>query len=322
LTPRTTKQIRIAAALMLGAMALTGALFARPARAAHSRYSRGAGKAHKHLLVVTITMGFHHDSIPIAEETIRALGEQTGDWDTDFARTDQNASTDEKAAVLKEKMSPEALKRYDAVVFANTTGTLPLPNPQAFLDYIRAGHGFAAMHAGSDTFHQWPGQTSGVSAYVEMLGGEFLRHHQQCAVDGRLEDPHHPADAPLVKATRTDAPPPTDAELQAGHSVVDSKAWHVFDEIYLFTNNDRKNVHVLISMDRHPNNGDPDANQPGDYLLSWCKSYGKGRVFYTALGHRQEMWKDPLYQAHILGGLRFALGLARGSTKPGPMPAH
>ncbi len=281
----------------------------------------GAGKrARKHLLVVTVTTGFHHDSIPTAETVIKELGDRTGDWDTDYARTDEHASDAEKAAVLKEKLSPEALQHYDAVVFANTTGVLPLPDPQAFLDYIRAGHGFAAMHSGADTFHEWPGQTGGVSAYVQMLGGEFLTHHSQCAVDAHIDDPNFPANKPLEAAARHEAGanPPSIESLQQGHSVVTDRTWHVFDEIYLFKNNDRTQVHVLLSLNKHPNDGSPEANQPGDYLLAWDKAYGKGRVFYTALGHRKEVWNDPLYQQHILGGIRFALGLAKGSTTPSP----
>src|SRR5205807_6831837 len=130
-------------------------------------------------------------SIPVAEKTIESLGNSTGKWDTDFVRTDSE---------MQEKMTAEALKKYDAVVFANTTGELPLPDPQGFLDYVKAGHGFAAMHSGSDTFHEWPGGKQGeVSAYVDMLGGEFLTHHSQCAIDAHVQDPKSPALAPIAK---------------------------------------------------------------------------------------------------------------------------
>ena len=73
----------------------------------------------------------------------------------------------------------------------------------------------------------------------------------------------------------------------------------------------------------HPNN-----KTPGDYPLSWCKNYGKGRVFYTSLGHREDVWdpawpdrKNPkevaeAYQEHILGGIKWALGLEKWSPKP------
>jgi type 1 glutamine amidotransferase len=294
-----TTVLGLSLALLVGTLA--GALLA-PHAASAKAHGRGEKK---HLLVVTVTKGFRHDSIPVAEETIQKLGDETKDWDTDFVRTDEE---------MQAKMTPDALKKYDGVVFANTTGVLPLPDPQGFLDYIKAGHGFAAMHSGSDTFHEWPGQHGGVSAYVEMLGGEFLTHHAQSAVDAHIIDPSHPATRPLLKAATSAEKSAPGTDLKQG-SRVTGNTWQVFDEIYLFKNNDRTKVHVLLAMDKYPNDGSPEANQPGEHLLSWCKSYGTGRVFYTELGHRQEMWHDPLYQQHILGGLRFALGLAKGGTK-------
>lgn len=302
---RAAATFGIAASLMVAA-----ALWHGTARAAGVK---AGGKRMKHLLVVTVTKGFRHDSIPVAEETIEALGKQTGDWDTDFVRTDDE---------MQQKMTPAALQHYDAVVFANTTGVLPVPDPNAFLAYIREGHGFAAMHSGSDTFHTWPGQTSGVSEYAQMLGGEFETHHSQCAVNAELKDPHFPADAPIAEAARKagEAAPEGDEQLQQRSQAMmtpQGPVWRVFDEIYLFKNNDPSKVHVLLALDHHPNDGSPEANQPGTYLLSWDKMYGRGRVFYTALGHRQEVWRDPLYRQHILGGIRFVLGEARGSTKLG-----
>ncbi len=262
-----------------------------------------AKKPVKHLLVVTVTKGFRHDSIPLAEEIIERIGKETGDWETDFVRTDEEMQT---------KMTPEALKRYDAVCFASTTGTLPLPDPNGFLQYIRDGHGFIAMHAGSDTFHEWPGQQGGVSEYIKMLGAEFQTHHSQSSNQPVILDPSSPATRPLIEA----AHPVSGEQPKPQPTYVTGNRWHTFDEMYLFKNVDRPALHVLVYMDKHPDDGSPEANQPGEYLIAWVKSYGKGRVFYTSLGHRQDMWNDPLYQKHITGGIRFALGLARGNTKP------
>ena len=301
----TTRRTLIGAGLALAVTALTvGLLFPHHAQAASPK----APKAKKHLLVVTVTKGFRHDSIPVAEQTIQMIGEKTGEWETDFVRTDED---------MKVKMTADALKQYDAVVFANTTGVLPLPDPQGFLDYIKAGHGFAAMHSGSDTFHEWPGQKPGeVSAYVDMLGGEFLTHHSQCAIEAHLEDTRHPALNPLAKMPAQANPVSLSARDVRGGSVVEGKTWKIFDEIYLLKNNPRSGVHVLLSLDKYPNDGSPDANKPEDHLISWSKSYGKGRVFYTELGHRQEVWHDPIYQQHVTGGLEFALGLKKGDTTP------
>src|SRR5204863_8665749 len=88
-----------------------------------------------------------------------------------FKKAEQTYAGEQKE-VLGAKMSVENLKQYDAVIFANTTGDLPLPDPQGFIDWVKAGHGFAAMHSGSDTFH-------GFKPYIEMLGGEFQTHGAQ-----------------------------------------------------------------------------------------------------------------------------------------------
>jgi len=70
----------------------------------------------------------------------------------------------EQKRVLAEKLSATALKQYDGVIFANTTGDLPLPDPQALVDWVKAGHAFCGMHSASDTFH-------GFRPYIDMLGG-------------------------------------------------------------------------------------------------------------------------------------------------------
>ena len=100
----------------------------------------------KNLLVVTVTKGFRHSSIPTAEAVLGSLAERHGGIKVDYARRDEE---------LSERLSPEALQRYDAVVFANTTGELPLPDKEAFIEWVRSGKGFVGMHSASDTFHQF-----------------------------------------------------------------------------------------------------------------------------------------------------------------------
>src|ERR1700747_668167 len=130
-----------------------------------------AQAAPKRVLVVTTTMGFRHSSIPTAEKVLADLGKKSGKFTGEYARVEPNdpqfkgpdgkpdkAKVDEAIKqVLAEKMSPAALKNYDAIVFANTTGDLPLPDKQAFLDWIKSGKGFAGMHSATDTFdHHTP----------------------------------------------------------------------------------------------------------------------------------------------------------------------
>ena len=285
--------------------------------------------APKKLLVVTTTTGFRHSSIPTSEKILAQLAKDSGEFTVDFVQQPPGkpnapkkltalkaGATDEQKAAFKlaeekfkaeqavfetagakweealkavlAKLSPESLKNYDGVLFSSTTGDLPIPDRQGFLDWIKAGHGFIGIHAASDTFHGWP-------PFIEMLGGEFKAHGAQVGVDCLNQDTNHPATAAL---------PAT---------------WTISqEEVYQFKNYDPAKVHDLLILDKHPND-----KTPGHFAVSWCKDYGTGKVFYTSLGHREDIWDaDPnlpgrknaveiskAYQSHVLGGIEWALGL-------------
>lgn len=270
--------------------------------------------APKKVLVVSTTTGFRHSSIETGEAVIEKLAKDTGEFAVEFARVNPNADEFKgtngrpdtvklNAAITKvlaEKMSPAALTNYDGIIFCNTTGDLPLPDREAFVNWVKSGKGFIGMHAAGDTFHGFP-------AYIEMIGGEFRTHGPQVSVDAINQDSQ-------CEACR---------HLPAN--------WQVYDEIYQFKNFDRAKVHGLLTLDKHPNN-----KTPGDYPVAWIKEYGQGRVFYTSLGHREDVW-DPdwkdrngsrmnppevgkAYQQHILGGIRWALGLVPGDARPQTAP--
>ena len=259
------------------------------------------------VLVVTTTLGFRHSSIPTAEKVIGELAQSSGVFTVDYAGVEPSEARftgadgkPDKAKVeaaikevISEKMGPAALKKYDAVIFANSTGDLPIPDKEAFLNWIKSGKGFVGMHSASDTFHNY-------SPFIEMIGGEFKTHGAQVEVDAINQDQECPACRHL-----------------GGN-------WKVFDEIYQFKNFDRTKVRGLLTLDKHPND-----KTPGDYPIAWMKEYGKGRVFYTSLGHREDIW-DPnwegqrknspevsrQYQQHILGGIKWALGLEQADATP------
>ncbi len=273
--------------------------------------------APKKLLVVTTTTGFRHSSIPTLEKVIAQLGQESGAFTVDLvqqppgkpANLRKDATDEEKAAfkvaedkweaalkVALQKLSPDSLKNYDGVVFASTTGDLPIPDKQGFLDWIKAGHAFIGIHSASDTFHGWP-------EFIEMIGGEFQHHGPQVSVNCLNMDLSNPATATLPKV------------------------WAISqEEIYQFKNYDPTKVHDLLILDKHPETG-----APGHYGVSWCKDYGKGRVFYTSLGHREDLIDaDPnmkdrknsvaiskAYQAHILGGIEWALRLKESGSTTG-----
>lgn len=231
----------------------------------------------KRVLVVTATQGFRHSSIPTAEKAIAEIGEKSQAFTVDYVRGGKNGKDDTD---VKEKMTPEKLKQYDAVIFANTTGDLPIPDKDAFLEWIKSGKGFVGMHSATDTFPNY-------RPYIEMIGGEFRTHGEQVCVECIVQDRRHPATRHL-RAT-----------------------WTIFDEIYIMKNFDRNKVHGLLTLDKHPNTG-----VPGDYPIAWTKMVGQGRVFYTSLGHREDVWTNPVYQKHILEGIRWALGLVEADATP------
>ena len=246
-------------------------------------------RAGKRVLVVTVTKGFRHSSIPTAEKVIGDLAAKSHAFTVDYVRNDQD---------MAEKMTAAALKNYDGFIFANTTGILPLPDKEAFLNAIKGGKGFIAMHSGSDTFHG----TNGIDPYSEMLGGEFETHHAQVGVECLVQDTKHPATHHLGQSFKVKQ-----------------------EEIYLIKNYSPIKVHELLVLDKHPND-----KTPGHFPISWCKKFGQGRVFYTSLGHREDIWDtDPdlkgrinpvevseAYQKHILGGIKWALGLEPGDATP------
>jgi type 1 glutamine amidotransferase len=84
-------------------------------------------------------------------------------------------------------------------------------------------------------------------------------------------------------------------------------AFHVFDEIYQFKRYDPARVHLILGLDAHPETG-----APGKYPLAWTREQGKGRVFYTGLGHRPDVIAAPWYRAHVRGGIEWALGRGTG----------
>ena len=235
----------------------------------------------KKLLVVTVTKGFRHSSIPTAEQVLAKLADQSKAFTLDYARTDEELAT---------KMTPAALAGYDGFIFANTTGILPIPDKVAFLNAVKGGKAFIGMHAASDTYH---GKDT-VDPYIEMLGGEFLSHGAQAGVECLVLDPDHPATKHFKDV--------------GGVYCIQQ------EEIYLIQNYDSKKVRDLLILDKHPNN----KKQLGHFPVTWCKNYGRGRVFYTTLGHREDVWENTLYEKMILGGIKWALGLEPGEATPLP----
>ena len=216
------------------------------------------------LLLVTVTKGYRHDSIVDLARLVTDIGAESGAFTLDRARTDDE---------LEAKTTPESLAGYDGIVLASTTGDLPVADREALVRWIEAGHALVGIHAATDTFHGFP-------AFLDLLGGEFEHHGPQVKVRVLVPDGSHPA-------TRALGAP-----------------FDVFDEIYQFKRFDPARVHLLLSMDKHPETG-----AAGSFPLAWTREPGRGRVFYTALGHRQDVIAAPWYCEHVKGGILWALGV-------------
>jgi type 1 glutamine amidotransferase len=210
------------------------------------------------LLVFSKTAGYRHASIPAG---VQALREQF--------RLD--ATADSRAFTV------ENLARYRAVVFLNTSGTvLDAGQKAAFEAYIRAGGGFAGVHAAADTEYDWP-------FYGDLVGAYFADHPAVQPAVVRVEDAGHPATAGL----------PRD--------------WPRTDEWYNFRTDPRPKVRVLLTLDESSYTG---GTMGAGHPHAWYRAYEGGRSFYTAGGHTVEAYAEPAFRAHLAGGVRYAAGLA------------
>lgn len=177
-------------------------------------------------------------------------------------------------------INAENLKHYDALVFY-TSGDLPFSEDQkqAFLNFVKSGKGFAGVHSATHTFRKWP-------VYGELIGGYLDEHPWNQEVVIKVEDPMHPATKHLAPFFR------------------------IKDEIYQFKDFSRNRVHVLLSLD----NSSVEVNKEGVkradkyFALAWTRQYGKGRVFYSALGHDDQVWQDERFQMHLVNGIRWTMG--------------
>jgi uncharacterized protein len=185
------------------------------------------------------------------------------------------------------EVRPEKLARYKAVVFFTAINP-PGVDKEGLISWVSNGGAFVGIHSTANTFQNFP-------PFGEMLGAYYDRRpwrtkqNPQTKVRIKVEDKNHPATQHL------------------------GEFFDLADDIYQFKNFDRKTVQLLLSLDpasldlTNPNIHREDR----DFPVSWARSHGKGRVFYTALGDWEPTWKDPKYQNHIIKGIQWAMGTAR-----------
>ena len=171
------------------------------------------------------------------------------------------------------------LSHYNAVVFLLTTGSiLNASQKAAFERYIRHGGGYAGVHSASDTEYGWSWYGQLVGAYFDRVHG----HSRVVQASVHVLDSTHPSTRML----------PT--------------VWVRTDEWYNFASNPRSMVHVLLTVDEKTYVG---GVMGADHPIAWYHAFDGGRSWYTAMGHTSESYKEPLFLAHLWGGILYAAGI-------------
>lgn len=194
--------------------------------------------------------------------------------------------TQDGAEVTREKVA-----NYRAIVFF-TAGNPPGVDKDALIDWVRSGGAFVGIHSTANTFQNY-------APFGAMLGANFDRR------------PWRTAKNPQTKVTVivNDSSHPSTRHW--------GKSFEFTDDIYQFKNFDRRQVQLLLSLSPASLDlANPKVNPADqDFPVAWAKTFGEGRVFYTALGDWEETWKDPRYRTHLIEGIKWAMAGQRRNRK-------
>lgn len=169
------------------------------------------------------------------------------------------------------------INKYDAVIFLSPSGDIFTDKQQKiFMDYIQQGGGFVGIHGATTVEYDW-------AWYGNMIGAYFDGHPKPQNATVHVVNHEHPATSFL------------------------ENEWQTFDEWYNFKSLSTK-THVLMTLDETSYSG----GKHGVYHpIAWYQTYDGARIFYTALGHAEKSYKDPLFLKHILGGILYATGKSK-----------
>ena len=266
-------------------------------RAALPEKAPAKPKSPRKILIFSKTNGFRHGSIETGAKSITMIGEKTGAWSAVHSEDDS-------------MFEPNELKQFDAVVMVNTTGEIFRPRKlpgdadqkkaalereerlkKSLVDFVKSGKGLAGMHSATDTYKKW-------AEYNKMMGGAFAGHPWHKKVPVRILAASNPVTKAFV-----------------------GTEFEVTDEIYQFRNDtalptDRKMLLALDNEKFGENEIKRGRRDDKFYPLSWVANYGKGRTVYCSLGHRNEIFWNPLILKHYLAGIQYALGDLEADATP------
>lgn len=171
------------------------------------------------------------------------------------------------------KFTSKNLKQYAAVIFLNTTGNVLNEEQQlAFTKFIQSGKGFVGVHAAADTEYDWP--------WYGHLTGAYFKSHPKIQ-----EATLHIPDSSFI------------ATKHLPRQWIHTDEWYNFKQL-------PEDVHILITVDEKSYTGGANGD---NHPISWYHNFDGGRAFYTALGHTDACYSDPLFLQHLYGGIRYAM---------------
>ena len=265
-----------------------------------------APEAARRVLVFSATAGYRHPSIPTGKLALEKLGASTGAYATVVSDDPSN-------------FEPDALQGFDAVVLLSPSKDFFMPPSKQrkdfsqedwawlqarhnrlvdnLLEYVKQGGGLVGIHAATDACYKHSGYGAAMGAYFD--GHPWMASR---TVTINVEEPDHALLQPVF----------------GGES-----DFRIKDEIYQFKDEpySREKLRILLSLDVECS--DPPTNKrvpmrraDGDYAVSWVQGVGKGRVFYSSLGHNHEIYSNPIMLKHYLAGIQFACGDLKADVRP------
>lgn len=239
----------------------------------------------KRVLYFTRNVGFYHS---VVQRTGDALSH------SERALVDMGKRIGVEVICSKDgQVFDDGLDAYDAIAFF-TNNDLTQPNPereppmsaagkQNLLDAVAGGKGFIAFHSSCACWRTpaaKDGQPSELDPFLAMLGGEFISHGAQQEATMRVTSPMFPGMENL------------------------GAEFNLIEEWYSMKNF-APDLHVILAQETAGMKG--DMYQRPSYPSTWARRHGQGRVFYTSLAHRENVWIEQPFQQIVLGGLAWVL---------------